>query len=89
VVVLLRDGAGWQVLTPQPGQPPVMLGALPRDAQGRALLDVVLAEDPAQRWAVALPTREALPDFTRAEPWKALQEAIASGAVAVVVLSLR
>lgn len=72
VVVLRRDGQGWDVLAG-----PVALGRLAKDDEGHRLDLVARGPSGVQRWAVAL-----LPPGTELHgdtPWYGLQRAIATG----------
>ncbi|MCB9759844.1 MAG: hypothetical protein H6739_08425 [Alphaproteobacteria bacterium] len=86
-VVVLEAPQGeedWTLAFPRDAEEALTLGALPRDAEGRAVIDLVRAEEP-RVWAVMLvpPDVRVAWDEEGDARWRALRRAMAEGRVPV------
>ena len=78
LVVLLRLGENWHVVSPTVPDELIRLDQLPRMGD-TAVLELSAADHRGvQRWAIAMPTLDMQVDWTRPEPerWSELQEAV-------------
>lgn len=91
VVVLTRQGAGWEVLLPRSADEVVPLDALWRDPGGRRVLYLsVDAADAAQLRAVLLAPLDLPVDWAAAPEarWRTLMALLDQGEIPVIVLDL-